>query len=144
MESMLRVTAIVSVGLIILMGIFYGGWQLPTFSENTPPLTNEKNEVILQDACVVNEECAFVINAVSTWECISANCPPEESTEQPNANDPNYTWAPKFEAACVNAEARNYVNLEGEPLLVDARGGSCACVQRVCEITPTSLLETEQ
>lgn len=78
-------------------------------------------------ACAQDSECVYAENAYAGLRCISPNCPPEDSPDQPAKGDPAYEWLDAYQGACVNAGELQENNAAGEPLLVNTRNFSCAC-----------------
>lgn len=106
-------------------------------------------------SCVTNDQCVYALNAYPKLKCVSENCPPEESTEQPTQGDPMYEWVEGYDPACVNAENLNNQNGKGEELQIDERAAKCACQpiqtngetslsgQSICVLVESTSLETE-
>jgi hypothetical protein len=108
-------------------------------------------------ACETDEQCTYALNAYPILKCISGNCPPEDSPNQPEGGDPTYEWIQGYIPSCINAESINNQNSEGEELQIDEREASCACVPiqsqdgiitsvtgiKICTVVNNESLETQ-
>lgn len=127
----------VALGLLVLVAVSYlsfTGFKLDftpsNDHENGGPLPQGPSiapSLVRGAACETNEECVYAENAYPILRCISPNCPPEDSPEQPVQGDPAYEWLDAYQGSCVNGNELGFQNALGEPLQVSTRSFSCAC-----------------
>ncbi|MEK6970976.1 MAG: hypothetical protein AABW68_04815 [archaeon] len=117
---------------LLVIGIFLftqSGGEPIIQGENPPGGEGDGAMALLVEgaACEQDTDCVYALNAYPSPQCVSTNCPPPEAIEQPEPGDPIYEWVDGYDPACVNANALNNQNREGEPLLLEDRETRCAC-----------------